>query len=130
MLSPRELHSRAHVYAETYEETVNIESKCMSYMCQTMILPAALSYARELADTAASLKALGVASDTAADLAGQVAKLADALAKSAKALTAAEGAVKRIELMDEARASADALETLVPSDRWPLPTYADMMFLI
>ena len=89
VLSPAELHSRAHVYAEAYSETVNIESKCMSYMCQTMILPAALSYARELADTAASLKAVGVAADTAAGLAGQVAKLADALAKSAKALAVA-----------------------------------------
>ncbi len=130
VLTPAELHSRAHVYAEAYEETVNIESKCMAYMCQTMVLPAALAYARELADTAASLKAAGLCAATASGLAGEVAALADALAKAAKALPAAEGAAERIALMGEARDAADALEGLIPSDRWPVPTYAEMLFLL
>jgi glutamine synthetase len=130
VLSPRELHSRAHVYMEAYEETVNIESKCMAYMSRTMILPVALAYARELAETAASLKSVGAVAETPAKMAVKVAELADSLAKAADGLNGAETAAERIVLMREARTAADTLETLVPSDRWPLPTYADMMFLI
>ncbi|MDX9979941.1 MAG: glutamine synthetase III [Lentisphaeria bacterium] len=130
VLSPRELHSRAHVYIEAYEETVNIESKCMAYMSRTMILPTALAYARELAETAGALKAVGAAAETPAKMAAKVADLAASLAQAADSLNAAETAAERIVLMREARAAADTLETLVPNERWPLPTYADMMFLM
>lgn len=130
VLSPRELHSRVHVYTEAYEETVNIEAKCMAYMSRTMILPTALSYARELADTAGALKSVGAAAETPAKLAGEVAGLAQGLSLATDALAAAETAAERIACMTDVRIAADTLETLVPSDRWPLPTYADMMFLI
>jgi glutamine synthetase type III len=30
--------------------------------------------------------------------------------------------------MATARSVADELEALVPADRWPLPTYAEMLF--
>ncbi len=130
VLSARELHSRAHVYIEAYEKTVEIESKCMAYMSRTMILPAALAFARELAETAAALKTVGAAAETPASLAVKVAGLAADLAKAADCLSAAETAAERVALMREARAAADTLETLLPSDRWPLPTYADMMFLM
>ena len=32
-------------------------------------------------------------------------------------------------LMDEVRASADKLETLVADDLWPLPKYREMLFI-
>jgi glutamine synthetase len=31
--------------------------------------------------------------------------------------------------MNELRESGDALETLVPHDLWPLPTYREMLFI-
>lgn len=31
--------------------------------------------------------------------------------------------------MDEVRASADKLETLVADDLWPLPKYREMLFI-
>ena len=130
VLSERELHSRVHVYAEAYEETVNIEAKCMAYMCRTMVLPVSLAYAREMADTAAALKAVGADDATASALAGEVAGLCTALAKATAELGAAACAADRIASMATARTAADTLETVIPSDRWPLPTYAEMMFLM
>jgi glutamine synthetase type III len=32
--------------------------------------------------------------------------------------------------MKELRASVDALEGLVPRELWPLPNYAEMMFIL
>jgi len=32
--------------------------------------------------------------------------------------------------MEKVRAAADSLETMVPDDIWPLPTYAEMMFMM
>ena len=32
--------------------------------------------------------------------------------------------------MDTARRSADQLETLTSSDRWPFPTYSDLLFSV
>jgi glutamine synthetase len=31
--------------------------------------------------------------------------------------------------MNVVRAAADALETIVDADLWPLPTYAEMLFM-
>jgi glutamine synthetase type III len=36
---------------------------------------------------------------------------------------------KLIAAMEKVRASVDALETMVPSDLWPLPSYSDMLFI-
>ncbi len=32
--------------------------------------------------------------------------------------------------MEAVRAAADALETLVADDLWPLPTYQEMLFIL
>ena len=32
--------------------------------------------------------------------------------------------------MDDVRSAADALETLVADDLWPLPTYQEMLFIL
>jgi glutamine synthetase len=35
-----------------------------------------------------------------------------------------------LQHMTELRAAADDLEGVVPRDLWPLPTYAEMMFML
>jgi glutamine synthetase len=130
VLSERELHSRCEVYKEAYEEIVSIEATCMVTMARTMLVPTAFGYARELAETAASLQAVKAPAETAASLACDVATHTETLAKAIDELSEADDSAARIALMVEARAAADHLESLVPAERWPLPSYADMMFLL
>ena len=51
VLSERELHSRFEILLENYKKTINIESLLTSNLARTMILPAALKFQRDLAET-------------------------------------------------------------------------------
>jgi glutamine synthetase len=52
------------------------------------------------------------------------------LYKAVAALEKAKGVEKLIDAMGKVRASVDALEAMVPEDIWPLPTYAEMLFMM
>jgi glutamine synthetase len=130
VLSECELHSRHEVYKEVYEQILTIEATCMCTMANTMLVPAAFAYAGELAETSAALQAIKAPAAVSTALATQVATAAEALSQAAAKIAATEECEALVELMKEARAAADELEGLVPSDRWPLPSYADMMFLL
>jgi glutamine synthetase len=129
VLSEKELHSRFEIYNETYEKIIEIEAGVTLNMAKTMILPAAMTAQAELA---ASIKAIGtggVVTGAKAQLKAMCAET-DKLYKAVAALEKAHGAEKLIAAMGKVRASADALETMVPDDIWPLPTYAEMLFMM
>ena len=129
VLSATELHSRSEVYKEAYEEIVSIESTCMANMARTMLVAPCFAYARELAETAVSLQAVGAPGEIATALATEVATAAGELVTAIAELEASNESKNRIEAMGKVREAADCLEHLVPGDTWPLPSYADMMFL-
>jgi len=129
VLSEKELHSRFEIYNETYEKTIEIEAGVTLTMAKTMILPAAMTAQAELA---ASIKAIG----TSGAVTGAKAQLkvmcaeTDKLYKAVAVLEKAHGAEKLIDAMVKVRASADALEKMVPDDVWPMPTYVEMLFMM
>ena len=57
VFNDRELHSRYEIFVEGYRKTINIESQLTLQMAKRMILPAALRYQSEIAQSIASLKA-------------------------------------------------------------------------
>jgi glutamine synthetase len=62
----------------------------------------------------------------------KVSLLTDDLAEGIKAIEAAldcHCTDKMKEAMEKTREAADALEGIIPADLWPLPTYAEMLFL-
>jgi len=125
VLSAKELHSRYEVYSEAYEKTIAIETDVALKMAKTMILPAAVRYLGEIADVkggGAGLKAL------ARSVNADVEKLLRSIAALEKAAGAGEKA--QIEKMNALRDAVDKLETVVPDDLWPLPSYAEMMFMM
>ncbi|MGC4093925.1 MAG: glutamine synthetase III [Polyangiaceae bacterium] len=140
VLTPRELNSRYEIYLEQYIKTVLVEEKLVTKIAKTTILPAALRYQKELTDGIASAKAAGLSPSTA--LAQQVSGLIADLEKSIGSLEAASGHSSSSPL-DEAkhlrdkvlpamlavRSAADALETVVADDSWPLPTYQEMLYV-
>jgi len=134
VLSERELESRYEVYRHTYEATVELEAQCMLTMARTMVLPAALAYQGRLAETVRAVKAAGGGRAAAARAAlAATGRHAEALGKSAAALEAAisrRDAARMLAAMRRVRDAADELEGLVPAADWPLPSYAEMMFMM
>lgn len=135
VLSERELQSRYEVYTRAYDTAVDIEAACAVTIARTMIAPAALRYQRDLAETVertgsvnggdvAELGSLldSVANRTSVLLAG-IRKLDDTRRNGG-------GTNALLSAMATLRAAADELEGLIPDDLWPLPSYADMMFLL
>lgn len=125
VLSSRELKSRYEVYEEAYEKSIHIEAGCALNMARIMILPAAVRWMGELADAKAGPAVRG--------LSVKVRSAADALVRAIDALEKAVHTGKApavIEKTSSLRAKVDALEALIPDDLWPLPSYAEMMFMM
>ena len=141
VLTSVELHSRFDVYTEQYVSSIELESKLMVEMATTLIYPAAITYLSELSATYESLAYLDIALDTG--MASAVATEANAMMKAVSKLKAAIAqhdfaniqahmtflAYEVRGLMNEVRAHADALETMIADDVWPLPKYREMLFI-
>jgi glutamine synthetase len=141
VLTPRETHSRYEIYVERYCKDVNTESLVALSMAKTQILPAAYRYQKELAATAASLKEIGKTPHL-----GSLDKLTELVAQFESAIDKLEAAINHkasgdsishakhfrdevIPAMNVVRSIADKVETIVPDDIWPLPTYHEMLFI-
>ena len=109
-------------------------------MATTVILPAALRYQTELATNIASLAAVGIEADRS-DLevvTAQIQALRAGIAGLRDALTheggdteeeATHAGLVLLPAMAAVRSPADVLEALVADDLWPLPKYAEMLFI-
>lgn len=129
VLSEKELHSRFEIYNETYEKTIEIEAGVTLTMAKTMIIPAAMTAQAELAASIKAIATGGVVTGAKAELKAMCAET-EKLYKAVAALEKAHGAEKLIAAMAKVRASADALEKMVPDDIWPMPTYVEMLFMM
>ncbi len=141
VLSPIELESRFEVYSEQYVLSIEVEAKLVISMATTNIYPAATRYLSDVSLAASSAAELGidldktVATSIAANTNGMMAsvdKLSEALAKEdhgsiEEHMQFCANALR--SLMDEVRGYADALESEVADDMWPLPTYQEMLFI-
>ncbi|MDH3342679.1 MAG: glutamine synthetase III [Gammaproteobacteria bacterium] len=141
VLSPVELESRYEVYAEQYILSIEVEAKLVVNMAKTMIYPAAVQYLFELSGASSSMIEMGIELDNS--VAKKVAAETNAMMAAVEKLSAAmekEGFAnteKHMQhcanvirgLMDEVRVHADALETEVADELWPLPKYSEMLFI-
>jgi len=134
VLSERELESRYEVYQDAYDTTVAIEGDCALTIARTMIAPAALAYQNEVAQTIREVESVGAGDASATrELLGDLCEATDKLLRSARRL---EGCLEKgfsseiLELMDGLREAGDCLEGMLPDEYWPLPSYAEMMFML
>lgn len=143
-MSKRELESRQEIYFEQYVLTLNVEANVAHEVAKTTIYPAAVRYQSELASAAANCKAAGVAFDVA--ILDKVSGLIKSLLEKIGALEqllpghgghgvanpteAAMKCAKEIKpALNGLRQVVDELEGVVADDYWPLPTYAEMLFI-
>jgi len=144
ILSKSELESRYHVRLERYAKDMLIEMHTMQELIDTMVLPAAFSYAATLLESAANAKTAGVKSIPQLDAANQLGLMITELQVRREALgkvtEKAEGMHDSMEAqaklltsqgadrMADVRESSDALELTVSDELWPLPKYREMVF--
>ena len=144
VLSKGELHARTELLLEGYAKQVNVEARTALQIASRQILPAVMKYEGVLASSVNAMKAAGV--ESAAQMAmlrevvgladklnASIATLEDATAKAAGVEDVEERAIAYrdavIPAMATVREVADKLETLVDAELWPLPSYAEMLFI-
>jgi len=143
VLSEGELHSRYEVYLEIYAKNINIEAQASVAMVKNLFIPAVIAFTSELASTINNLKSAGASTKVQKALLDEVSEL---LESANKKLAEFEGILKKaqdekeakhkaeayrddvVPAMNSLRADIDALETFVPSSKWPVPSYAEMLF--
>jgi glutamine synthetase len=128
VLNARELHARYEIALETYVKTVNVEAQLMVLMANRYILPSALKYQKDIAESVKAVREVGGSTKEAKKLLDRLASLVDELRS---------GADKLAKLLDEHASSAEAalretgdhIELMMPHETWPLPTYREMLFI-
>ena len=143
-----ELHSRCEILLDNYCKVLHIEALTMLDMSKKEIIPAVSTYLKDLSTTAAAVKAVVSDADcsTQESLITRISALSSSLYKKTEALNSAvlstkdheENIEERAQYyknnifpgMQELRAVADELETLVGEEYWPFPTYGDLLFKI
>ena len=141
VLTVREFHSRNEIYLEKYIKDVMIEARLALEIARTLIFPAAVNYQKLLAETSLALQSLGKKHctsvlDELCGLAGQMQQrigvLSEAIAHEdggGVVLHAKHCRTRIVPAMDAVREVADQLESIVPDEFWPLPTYQEMLFI-
>ena len=138
-----ELESRYNILSEGYISSLSIEGSTASHIAKTMILPASMKFAKQLADGVAAMQAAGVDKPAGAGLLNEVNALITTLMHQVKTLDDGlahdhpddmEKATKFMRdhvlaSMTEVRDTADKLEEVVSDELWPLPTYREMLFV-
>ena len=138
-----EVRSRYEILLENYVGIVTIEAATMLDMAQRDILPAVSAYSSELCERALGKAKAGIENgyekQTSSELSkleteimNGITELRKAADHAAQAQDVTEHSMrirdKVIPAMKALRCASDKAETLMDNRRWPLPTYAQLMF--
>ena len=147
VFSKKELHAFQEAQYHTYVTKVQIESRTLGEMVANLILPAAVTYQKKLAENIATLKSIGLGEEAYSAQLEIVKALGTAIngaAEGVKTMTVKRRAIGEHEsiehqaeaynadikpLMEEIRVFADRLEYLVEDSSWPLPKYREMFYI-
>jgi glutamine synthetase len=133
VLSRTELISRYEIYSEQYEKAIKIEGEVALSMAKTMIVPAAVRYQDELASAVKGVAALGCKNPKAKELLKKVCSYTEDILGGIDKLEKAVSGHSTSSILKEMkslRKFVDDLEGVIPENMWPLPSYAEMLFLV
>jgi glutamine synthetase type III len=149
IFTEHEIRSRYEILMGGYVKALNIEALTMLDIARTQILPAVSGYCDRLAQSAVHQKMLCPELECQMERAvvTRASKLADSLFHKTEALDQSLLEAKALEpgdiracakfyregvfiAMQELRAVADELETLVGRADWPFPNYGDLLFSV
>ncbi|MEG0016331.1 MAG: glutamine synthetase III [Gordonibacter sp.] len=147
VLSKTEVMSRYEVKLEKYNKLLNIEARVMKRMVRRVFLPAINDYAAEVASNIVTFKSAlsGANVDQQEALLHKLLAGVKEIDVQLQALDAAHHAAlaianqqqrantyahEIIPIMDKLRGAVDAMEIVTDRDRWPVPTYNDILFYV
>ena len=140
-----ECRSRREILLENYVKTTAIEAATMIAMVRRQIYPAVARYAGEIAGVVNAMRTAGAPSASAIRLLDALAALTDQIDSELDALRDAYARSQSIEqprahaefmrttlrgCMESLRAACDAAETVMDGERWPIPTYTDLLLRV
>jgi glutamine synthetase type III len=145
VMNRTELASRQDILLENYAKIINIEAQTMIVMASREYIPAVEEYMCRLATTANQKRevlgpgSIGVEKDVLSKLSSfneqayaalEALKKADkdAISQGDHLAVARAFADRVVPAMQALRAPVDAMETLMPSTLWPVPTYGEMTY--
>ncbi len=145
VLTEREVRARHEIHLEAYTKTIRVEAQLMVLMANRYILPAAIQYQGQIAQSIRAVEEAGAACTEVRKLLEEYCRLVDELRRRTSALSDALAALdhtgasaesharhdreKVLPAMNALREIGDGLEVLTPHDLWPLPTYREMLFI-
>ena len=129
VFNKRELDSRYEVNMEDYHKKIHIEGEIARDMAKDIILPQAIeAYSTALkANEMALNQGLPALDSYAKPLGEGIKKLLSAIEVMEKALAGKHEDI--LNGMLDLRLVVDALEKIVPDEKWPLPKYREMLFI-
>lgn len=143
VLNEREWFAREEIMYDQYFKTINIEGESTALIAQKTILPSAIRYAHDLAESALAIQSCG---QKPTGILSSLTILNNLLNNFTTALdnlstinndqggATLESKAKHmhntvIPAMNMVRNFADQLEKIIPDDYWQLPTYQEMLFI-
>jgi glutamine synthetase len=147
VFTEQELYSRYDIQLENYYKVIDIEALTMDAMVKKDIMAAANDYQYSLAETLNAKAATGIDVDSTVETKRlkQASKLTFTMDERLEKLEADIEKAKELEDtyelakfhhdvifadMNELREVVDELETVVPSDIWPYPTYGEILYSV
>ncbi|MCY4158906.1 MAG: glutamine synthetase III [Bacteroidetes bacterium] len=144
ILTSAELKARKEIALEQYEIAIDIEGKTLENIVRTQVIPASFEYLNELTQIAVQSKEIGLdvtaspTIHTAQSVNVHLKELVNAVDELTKQLK-----IHKKDLMSNAkhrrdhviaamvrvRQATDKLEGIIPHDKWPLPSYSEMLFV-
>jgi glutamine synthetase len=138
-----ELESRAEIQYETYAKVINIEARSMIDIASKQLIPAAIRYTKELADTVIAVKNCGVDASVQEEILKETSVLLSEARAALTKLIELDSKGRKLErgekpakffnkevvpAMTAQRKPIDKLEMIVEKDMWPMPSYGDLIF--
>ncbi|MFC1667958.1 glutamine synthetase III [Chlamydiota bacterium] len=133
VLSKAELFSRYEIYKEQYIMTIEIEARVALTIVKTMVLPAAIEYLNTVSNALESAKKLSKPLGNTTNLFEEIAFNAEKILIFSNKLEQHITDKQYTEIpstLEELRSFVDTLEGIIPHELWPLPSYAEMLFLM
>jgi len=145
IMTSAELSARKEIAMEQYEIAIDVEGKTLENLIRTQVIPAGFDYLNELTQITAQTAETGINAGTDSpsfQTAKSVNTILSELVDATDALTA-QLKIHKEDLNDNAqhkkdhvipamirvRQAADALEGFIPHNKWPLPSYSEILFV-